>query len=199
MKPLGTPPTEGLVGIVHPRLVRLFDCSAEEGIELGFRLVNALGELRALLDRINELPQRRPVLECVDHRQNRPNASNNHEQDKQCLPSSGRESKGVLETAGAKCGDECSEEGNRSDPSLVAADALKVIAQAEFEPVFGDNNDILIKIRMNLHLLDIIRREGFRELRLGGVGDLTHCSLHSCSPLEVKSQPSTQERPSHEN
>lgn len=189
---------ESLSPVAAPRLVRLFDFSSEDGIELGFRLVSALGDLRALLDRINKLPQRRPVPECVNSGQNRPDASNKDKQDKQCLPSGRREAKGVLETARAKSGDECGEEGGGSNPSLVAADTLKVIAQAEFKPVFGDNNDILIEIRMNLHLLDIIRREGFGELRLGGIGDLTHCSLHSSSLLAGKPQPSNLKHPKHE-
>jgi hypothetical protein len=46
--------------------------------------------------------------------------------------------------------------------------------------------------------LDIIRREGFGELRLGGIGDLTHCSLHSSSLLAGKPRPSNLKHPKHE-
>jgi len=180
-------------GVAAPRLVRLFDCSSVEGIELGFRLVSALGDLRALLDRINELPQRRLASESIHHGPNRPDTSDDDEENKQCLPDGGGKSERILETTRAKSGDESRKQRDGSDPSLGAAEALKMIAQAEFEPILGDDDDILIKVRMNLRLLDIIRREGFRELRLWGIGDLTHCSLHSFVPEEAQSPSSSQE------
>lgn len=184
--------------VVHQRSVRLIDCSSEDGIELGFRMASALGELRTLLYRINELPQRRLVSESVNHRQDGPDGCHNDKKNKQCLPCGGRESECVLEAAGAEGRDESGEKRNGSNPSLMTADAVKMIAQAEFEPVLGDDDNILIKVRMNLHLLDIIRREGFRKLRLWSVGDLTHCYLHSSSLRVEQSQQANQERLKHE-
>ncbi|MES2440500.1 MAG: hypothetical protein V4584_15650 [Verrucomicrobiota bacterium] len=150
-------------------------------MELAVRLVSACSDLSTLLYLIEECPQRRLIPECANSSEDGPDERNDGQEDEKRLPSVRRKSESILETGGAEGRNESDEQRNRRDPSLLGLNALKVIAKAEMEPVFGNDDEILIKVKMNRRLLEIIRREGFGELSLWRNGGLTHCSLLSAS------------------
>jgi hypothetical protein len=176
----------------------VFVCGEKQGMELAVRLVGVCSDLRSLFDLIEKIPQRGFGLERPDDSNHRPNSRYDRKQNEQGLPCVGVEAKPIMESAGAESGDEGSEERNGSDPCSAGVNAVKVLAKAELKPVFGDNNDILVKIKMNTGLFDIIRREGFGELRLWRNRGVTHCSLLSASQVSSV-HPSIPPRQSHEN
>ena len=177
-----------------PPSCSVFLLDSMRGMELAVRLLSACSDLGALLDLIEKCPQRRLIPECSHDSVYRPDKGNDGEENKERLPSiCGQD--GVFEAGGAKCRHKSDEQRDRSDPSLLGVNALKVIAEAEMEAVFGNDDEILVKIKMNRSLLEIIRREGFGELSLWRNDNITHCSLLSASrssslhPSTLKLQP----------
>lgn len=184
--------------VVQQRPCSVFVCSAEQGIELAVRLVGVCSDLRSLLDLIEKCPQRGLVLERGNNSADRPNKGYDGKKDKESLPCAGGQSNCILEGGSAEGGDKSHKEGDGGNPRLLGLHALKVIAKAELETVLSDDDKILVKVEMNRRLLEIIRCEGFGELRLWSNRGVTHCSLLSASQVS-STHPSTPMRRLHES
>ena len=171
-------------------------------MDLGVRLIRISSDLCALLDLIEQTPQRRACAESLDDGDDRPNPRHDREKNEQCLPSGRGKTKRVLEGASQQRSHESGEEGDWSDPLSLGVDAFQMIAEAQFKPILSGDDNVLVKIKVNPSLLDIIRSKGLGELRLGRNRGITHLSLLSpCPPSEdpCSPHPEDQEPPTHES
>ena len=142
-------------------------------------LLSIGGNVRTLFDFLQEATERRLEADGMGNGDDKPHAGRNCEQNEHGLPDIGLEVEGFVKRAAAECSKKGEEQGSGRDPSSPGFDAGQVLAEAEFEPVFGDDDYVLCKVKVNARLLDVIRREGLGELCFGRRGQLVHCALLS--------------------
>jgi hypothetical protein len=137
------------------------------------------GNVRTLLDFLEEVSERGLEAESLDDREYEPHKRSNCKEHKDCLPNIGLEVEGVVKRARAESGEECDEQGCGRNPSGAGLDASEVLAEAEFESVLGNDDYVLCKVKVNARLLDVIRRKGLGEFAFGRNGRFVHCELLS--------------------
>jgi len=132
-----------------------------------------------LLNLLNKSLQGGPESEYVDNRDRQPNARSAGENDKNSLPHVGLHSEGIVKSAGRHGGDECDEKRGGGDPLSASGHASNVLAEAEFQFISSDNDNLLFKINMISGILDKVRTDGIGKFSFWRVGGTIHFALLS--------------------